>query len=112
MYKHTHIHSPLRLCSSPDVTEHVLGLLNVQVHKYVLAQDSEGCINSPWRFWCEVLMPDWRSRHIVRGHTAPGVQKVRADREDQDYQALPEHLRLQEDRLFHIPACLQDLWSK
>ncbi len=49
-------------------------------------------------------MPDWRSRHIVRGHTAPGVQKVQADREDQDYQALPEHLRLQEDRLFHIPG--------
>lgn len=57
-------------------------------------------------------MPDWHSRHIARGRTVLVVQEVRADREDRDYQALPEHLQLQEDRLFHILAYLQDLWGK
>lgn len=57
-------------------------------------------------------MPGWRSRHTVRGRTALSVQEVRADREDQGYQALPEHLQIQEDRLFHIRAYLQDLWCK
>lgn len=56
---------------------------------------------SPSRFWCEVFVPGWHSRHTGWGHTGREDPEVQAGLQSQGFLALPGLQLVPGSHLYH-----------